>query len=93
MIFRIQSMSKACASIDEANIIVSSCTDDVAAGYRLDSLDDLGNVQHYFLSDSRVWLVACPNEAGDLIGFPIEINRPYWADIILAAATAFLASI
>lgn len=84
-------MSKSCASIDAQNIIVTNCSEDVASGYRLDSVDDLGNSHCYFLSGERVWYVSCASESGgDIIGFPVEINRPYWASIILEAAAAFL---
>lgn len=88
-LFRIQSVQPACASLDEDNIIVSDCDDAAASGFRLDTIDDQGNTQYYFINGSRVWLVGCPEVLDDIIGLPIEINRPFWADIILDAVDLF----
>jgi hypothetical protein len=91
MIFRVQSVTPCCASLDADNIILTECDEAIAAGYKVITLDDAGNEVYFFLTSDRAWCVTCHSILGtDVIGFPVECDRTGWQAVIEEAAILWL---
>lgn len=90
-LFQIKSIGPASASFDATTIIITDSAAATASGQRVVAEDEFGNEQYYFISGGRVWYVGCPDVLPDnnIQGFQIELNRPFWADIVLEAADLF----
>lgn len=89
---RINSVSDANAVINGNEIIISDGLPESSSGYKVLTIDDFGNDQYYFVTQEKVWYIACAVQLENLHGIAVEIDRPYWASTIIEATNVFIGS-